>query len=87
VRKHGIQLQRRRSWCVSTDPEFARKAGDIVGLYLDPPLGAAVPGVDEKPAIQVLERPGWLRLRNGEALKGFSHEDKRHNTSLPPWRS
>ena len=60
LRQHGIQLQRRRSWCVSTDPEFARKAADIVGLYLDPPLGAVVLSVDEKPAIQVLERAqGW----------------------------
>ena len=25
LRKHGIHLQRRRSWCISTDPEFARK--------------------------------------------------------------
>ena len=24
LRKHGIQLQRRRSWCVSTDPQFAQ---------------------------------------------------------------
>jgi transposase len=82
LRRHGIHLQRRRSWCVSTDPEFARKAADIVGLYLDPPLGAVVLSVDEKPAIQVLERAqGWLRLPNGEALKGFSHEYKRHGTT------
>jgi hypothetical protein len=25
LRKHGIQLQRRRSWCVSTDPEFGKR--------------------------------------------------------------
>lgn len=82
LRKHGIQLQRRRSWCVSTDPEFARKAADIVGLYLDPPRGAVVLSVDEKPAIQALERAqGWLRLPSGQALKGFSHEYKRHGTS------
>ena len=38
--------------------------------------------VDEKPAIQVLERAqGWLRLPSGEALKGFSHEYKRHGTT------
>ena len=29
LRRHRIHLQRRRSWCVSTDPEFARKAADI----------------------------------------------------------
>ena len=31
---HRISLQRRRSWCVSTDPAFAAKAADVVGLYL-----------------------------------------------------
>ena len=56
LRRRGISLRRRRSWCVSTDPEFARKAADIVGLYLDPPENAVVLAVDEKPHIQALER-------------------------------
>jgi transposase len=56
LRGHRIQLQRRRSWCVSTDPAFAPKAADIVGLYLDPPENAMVLCVDEQPAIQALER-------------------------------
>lgn len=82
LRQHGIHLQRRRSWCVSTDPEFAQKAADIVGLYLDPPENAVVIGVDEKPAIQALERAqGWLRLPDGQAVRGFSHEYKRHGTT------
>lgn len=82
LRRHGIHLQRRRSWCISTDPEFARKAADIVGLYLDPPENALVLSVDEKPAIQALERAqGWLRLPNGQAVRGFSHEYKRHGTT------
>ncbi len=49
LRAHGISLQRRRSRCVSTDPRFAEKAADVVGLYLDPPDNAAVIRVDEKP--------------------------------------
>lgn len=82
LKRHGIHLQRRRSWCVSTDPEFAQKAADIVGLYLNPPENAVVISVDEKPAIQALERAqGWLRLPNGQALRGFSHEYKRHGTT------
>ena len=56
LRRHGIHLQRRRSWCLSTDPEFAAKAADIVGLYLEPPENALVICVDEKPSIQALER-------------------------------
>lgn len=82
LRKHGIHLQRRRSWCVSTDPQFAQKAADIVGLYLDPPENAVVIRVDEKPAIQALERAqGWHRLSNGQAVRGHSHEYKRHGTT------
>lgn len=82
LRKYGIQLERRRSWCESTDPEFARKAADIVGLYLDPPENAVVICVDEKPHIQALERAqGWLRLPNGRALTGESHQYKRHGTT------
>ena len=56
LRKHQIQLQRRRSWCISTDPEFGPKAADVVGLYLNPPENALVLSVDEKPHIQALER-------------------------------
>ena len=82
LRRHGIQLQRRRSWCISTDPEFASKSADIVGLYLDPPENALVLSVDEKPHIQALEcAQGYLKLPNGRALTGFSHEYKRHGTT------
>ena len=82
LKRQGISLRRRRSWCLSTDPEFARKAADIVGLYLNPPQNAVVLAVDEKPHIQALERAqGWLRLPNGQALTGFSHRYKRHGTT------
>jgi len=82
LRKQGIHLQRRHSWCVSTDPQFSQKAADIVGLYLNPPENAVVISVDEKPAIQALERAqGWLRLPDGQAMRGFSHEYKRHGTT------
>ena len=82
LRKHRVHLQRRRSWCISTDPQFAQKAADVIGLYLYPPENAVVLCVDEKPAIQALERAqGWLRLPNGEAFRGFSHEYKRHGTT------
>lgn len=82
MRRYEIHLQRRRSWCISTDPEFAPKAADIVGLYLDPPQNAVVLSVDEKPHIQALERAqGYLKLSNGRSLRGFSHEYKRHGTT------
>jgi transposase len=82
LRAHGISLEKRRSWCVSTDPEFARKAADVVGLYLSPPDNAVVLSVDEKPSIQALERAqGYLKLPNGKALMGYSHDYKRHGTT------
>jgi hypothetical protein len=31
-----------------TDPQFAAKVQDVVGLYVDPPEHALVPSVDEK---------------------------------------
>jgi transposase len=82
LRKYDICLERRRSWCISTDPEFGPKAADIMGLYLNPPQNALVLCVDEKPSIQALERAqGWLRLPNGKAVNGFSHGYKRHGTT------
>lgn len=82
LRKHGIHLQRRHSWCISTDPQFAEKAADIVGLYLSPPENAVVISVDEKPAIQALERAqGYLKLPNGKAITGYNHEYRRHGTT------
>lgn len=82
LRRHGISLERRRPWCISTDPDFAAKAADVVGLYLHPPENAVVLSVDEKPHIQALERAqGWLRLPNGRAITGYNHEYKRHGTT------
>ena len=82
LRKRQIQLQRRRSWCISTDPEFGPKAADVVGLYLNPPEKALVLSVDEKPHVQALERAqGFLHLPDGKAVNGFSHCYKRHGTT------
>ena len=66
----------------SGDPEFAAKAAEIVGLYLDPPEVALVIAVDENPHIQALERAqGYLKLPNGRALGGRAHQYTRHGTS------
>lgn len=82
LRERGISLRRQRSWCISTDPEFTRKAADVVGLYLSPPENAVVISIDEKPHIQALERAqGYLKLPNGKAVTGFNHEYKRHGTT------
>jgi hypothetical protein len=82
LREHNIDLAARKSWCESNDPEFTKKAADVVGLYVDPPAKAIVLCVDEKPSIQALERAqGYLKLPNGRALTGTSHDYKRHGTT------
>jgi transposase len=79
LRAERIHLERRRQWCVSTDPEFAPKAAGIIGLYLAPPENAVLLCVDEKPHIQALERAqGWLRLPDGTSMMGIHDRDRRH---------
>src|ERR1700749_63545 len=79
LREHNIDLAARKSWCESNDPKLAAKAADVVGLYIDPPAKAIVLCVDEKPSIQALERAqGYLKLPNGRALTGQSHDYRRH---------
>ena len=74
LRQHRVQLAQRRSWCVSTDPEFVPKAADIMGLCLNSPEKPLVISVDEKPHIQALERAqGYLKLPNGRALRVHFH--------------
>ena len=41
---------------ISPDPQLVAKIRDIVGLYMNPPVNAAVFAVDEKPQIQALNR-------------------------------
>ena len=81
LQKDGIQLQRTRSWCVSTDPDFAAKATDIIGLYLSPPHNALVLSVDEKPSIQALSRStGFVQTSSGKIVRGLKSTYKRNGT-------
>ena len=81
LRKEGIQLRRMRSWCVSTDPEFAAKAADVIGLYLGPPTNALVLSIDEKPSIQALQRrTGYVYTSSGKIVRGIKSTYKRHGT-------
>src|SRR5882724_11731383 len=81
LRREGIYLQRVRSWCVSTDQEFARKAAEIVALYLDPPMNALILSVDEKPSIQAIERPsGYVETDNGAVVRAMKSTYKRNGT-------
>ena len=81
LRAQGICLARQRSWCVSTDPQFAMKATDIIGLYLNAPLNALVLSVDEKPSIQALTRPcGYVKTSDGKVVHVIKSTYKRNGT-------
>src|SRR6516225_1510644 len=79
-RKHALRPQRLDRYMSSDDPDFEKKAADIIGLYLNPPAHAAVFCVDEKTAIQALDRlDPVLPLSPGRAERhGFEY--KRHGT-------
>jgi transposase len=79
-RKAGIQPHRLKRYMASNDPDFERKAADVIGLYLKPPQHAAVFCVDEKTAIQALDRRDpILPLSPGRAERhGFEYV--RHGT-------
>ncbi len=51
-RKHSLKPHRLDGYMTSDDPDFEKKAANIIGLYLHPPQHAAVFCVDEKTAIQ-----------------------------------
>ena len=55
-RAFGLKPWRQDHFKVSPDPELIEKVRDLVGLYLSPPVAAAVYAVDEKPQIQALNR-------------------------------
>ena len=81
LRREGIYLQRLRSWCVSTDKEFAPKAAEVVGLYLNPPVNAVVLSVDEKPSMQAIERAsGYIETDSGAVVRALKSTYKRHGT-------
>jgi len=77
----GLKPHLVRTFKVSTDPRFEEKLTDVVGLYLNPPEGAAVFSFDEKSSVQALDRtqPG-LPLKKGRAGT-MTHDYKRHGTT------
>jgi transposase len=79
-RAAGLRPHRLERYLASNDPDFERKAAEIIGLYLNPPQHAAVFCVDEKSAIQALDRlDPVLPMSPGRAERhGFEYY--RHGT-------
>ncbi|KMO27606.1 endonuclease DDE [Methylobacterium variabile] len=80
-RAFGLQPHRSETFKLSTDPLFAEKVRNIVGLYLAPPTRALVLCVDEKSQVQALDRTQpLLPLRPGQAERR-THDYARHGTT------
>ncbi len=76
----GLKPHHLEPYLVSDDPDFETKAADVIGLYLAPPTNAVVFSVDEKTAIQALDRlDPVLPMSPGRAERhGFEY--KRNGT-------
>jgi len=79
-RKHGLRPHRMERYMASNDPDFEKKAADIIGLYLNPPAHAAIFCVDEKTAIQALDRKDPVLPLSPGRLERHGFEYYRHGT-------
>jgi transposase len=78
--KHGLKPHRLERYMASSDPDFETKAADVIGLYLHPPAHAAVFCVDEKTAIQALDRLVPVLPLSPGRLERHGFEYYRHGT-------
>ena len=78
--KHGLKPHRLERYMASNDPDFETKAADVIGLYLNPPAHAAVFCVDEKTAIQALDRLVPVLPLSPGRLERHGFEYYRHGT-------
>src|ERR1700721_3432012 len=75
-----LKPHRLERYMASNDPDFESKAADIIGLYLHPPQHAAVFCVDEKTAIQALDRLDPVLPLSPGRLERHGFEYKRNGT-------
>jgi len=76
----GLKPHRLERYMASDDPDFETKAADIIGLYLNPPDHAAVFRVDEKTAIQALDRLDPVLPLSPGRIERHGFEYRRHGT-------
>jgi transposase len=79
-RRAGLKPHRIERYMASNDPDFEAKAADIIGLYLRPPQHAAIFCVDEKTAIQALDRLDPVLPLSPGRLERHGFEYYRHGT-------
>jgi transposase len=70
------------SWMTSHDPDFWERAGDVCGLYLDPPENAIVWSVDEKSGMQAKSRVNPTKPAVPGVAARREFEYRRHGTAV-----
>jgi transposase len=76
----GLKPWQEETFKLSEDPLFVEKIRDIVALYMNPPERAAVICVDEKTAVQALDRTQPVLPLLPHTPERRSHDYKRHGT-------
>ena len=76
----GLKPWLQDSFKVSPDPDLVEKVRDLVGLYMSPPVAAAVFAVDEKPQIQALDRTAPTLPMLPTTPARATHDYARHGT-------
>lgn len=79
-RAFGLKPWRQDSFKVSPDPDLVEKVRDLVALYMNPPVAAAVFAVDEKPQIQALDRTAPTLPMLPTTPQRATHDYERHGT-------
>lgn len=79
-KRAGLKPHRLARDMASDDPDFEAKAADVIGLYLNPPENAAVFCLDEKTAIQALDRLDPVLPLSPGRLERHGFEYYRHGT-------
>jgi transposase len=76
----GVRPHRLERHIAGNNPDFETKAADIVGLYLHPPQHAAVFRLNDKAAIQALDRPDLILPLSPARAVGHGFEYYGHGT-------
>jgi len=79
-KRANLKPHRIKRYMASNDPDFEAKAADVIGLYVNPPQHAVVFCVDEKTAIQALDRLDPVLPLSPGRIERHGFENYRHGT-------
>jgi Homeodomain-like domain len=78
--RHRFAAEWLEGWSISSDSDLIEKIRDLVGLFMSPPVAAAVHAVDEKPQIQALNRSAPILPMLSTTPQKATHDYLRNGT-------